>query len=243
MTTTMTKRKLIAFTGYAGAGKDEAAAPLIAAGWERRAFGDIIKSVFDPLVRKHLGFSAHTQDRGQKSCIRGLLVHGGEAFYEAIFHQYFHPNFGSAAFAPLVNSRLMRLREAVKWKEFGGIIIEVVRPGVEPAEPMEAAWLEEIRAAGHIDHRIHNGGTVQALHQSVSAIAGIPMTPVAPATVAEQDAADWAVFAERFEKQEGFAPHPRDSRHKRLFDYFQAGAAAQDIGRRDKGNPDMPMAA
>ncbi len=173
----MTKRKLIAFTGYAGAGKDEAAAPLIAAGWERRAFGDIIKDIFNPLVRHHLGFSAHTQDRGQKSLIRGLLVHGGEAFYDAVFARYFHPNFNSLGFHPLVNPRLMRLREAVKWKECGGIIIEVVRPGVLPAEPMEAAWLEEIRAAGHIDHRIHNAGTVQALHQAVCAIAGIPMTP------------------------------------------------------------------
>jgi len=179
MTTTPTKRKLIAFTGYAGAGKDEAAAPLIAAGWQRRAFGDIIKDIFDPLVKRHLGFSAHTKDREQKSRIRGLLVHGGEAFYDVVFNTYFHPNIALPVYKPLVNTRLMRLREAVKWKECGGIIIEVVRPGVEPAEPMEAVWLEEIRAAGHIDHRIHNGGTVQALHQSVCAIAGIPMTPAA----------------------------------------------------------------
>lgn len=172
---TPNKRKLIAFTGYAGAGKDEAAAPLISAGWERRAFGDIIKDIFNPLVRQHLGFSAHTQDRGQKSLIRGLLVHGGEAFYDAVFARYFHPNFNSLGFDPLVNTRLMRLREAVKWKECGGIIIEVVRPGVHAAEPMEAAWLEEIRAAGHIDHRISNGGDVQALHQAVCVIAGMEL--------------------------------------------------------------------
>jgi|GEM_PF-2022661 len=176
MTTTSNKRKLIAFTGYAGSGKDEAAVPLSAAGWERRAFGDIIKDIFNPLVRQHLGFSAHTQDRAQKALIRGLLVHGGEAFYDAVFGRYFHPCFNSPGFDPLVNTRLMRLREAVKWKECGGIIIEVVRPGVAPAEPMEAAWLEEIRAADHIDYRIVNGGTVQALHQAVCAIAGIPMT-------------------------------------------------------------------
>lgn len=60
-----------------------------------------------------------------------------------------------------------------------------------------------------------------------------PMATVAPATDADQDAADWRVFAQRFEKQDGFAPHPRDSLHKRLFGYFQAGAAAQDIGRLD----------
>lgn len=177
MTTTSPKRKLIAFTGYAGAGKDETAAPLIAAGWQRRAFGDVIKGIFDPLVQEHLGFSAFTADRAQKSRIRGLLVHGGEAFYDTVFDTYFQALFTDVRLPSLVNTRLMRLREAVKWKECGGIIIEVVRPGVLPAEPMEAAWLEEIRAAGHIDHRIHNAGTVQALHQAVCTIAGIPMTP------------------------------------------------------------------
>ena len=149
--------------------------PLIAAGWERRAFGDVIKDIFDDLVWKHLGFSAHTKDRAQKALIRGLLVHGGEAFYESVFTWYFHADFGWPESTALVNTRLMRLREAVKWKECGGIIIEVVRPGVKPAEPMEAAWLKQIRAAGHIDHRIVNGGTVQALHQAVCAIASIPM--------------------------------------------------------------------
>jgi hypothetical protein len=177
MTTTSNKRKLIAFTGYAGAGKDEAAAPLIAAGWQRRAFGDVIKGIFDALVQEHLGFSAFTADRALKSRIRGLLVHGGEAFYDTVFDTYFHALFTDDRLPPLVNTRLMRLREAVKWKECGGIIIEVVRPGVHAAEPCEAAWLAEISAAGHIDHRILNGGTVQALHQAVCAIAGIPMTP------------------------------------------------------------------
>lgn len=167
--------RLIAFTGYAGSGKDEAAVPLIAAGYRRHAFGDVIKDIFDELVWKHLGFSAHTQDRAQKALIRGLLVHGGEAFYETVFTSYFHAGFNRPESTPLVNTRLMRVREAERWKESGGIIIEVVRPGVHAAEPCEAAWLAEITLAGYIDHRIHNGGTVRALHQAVCALAGIPM--------------------------------------------------------------------
>jgi hypothetical protein len=141
----------------------------MAAGWRRHAFGDIIKRIFDPLVRQYFGFSAHTLDRAEKAKIRGLLVHGGEAFYEAVFAEYF-----ADLAPPLVNTRLMRLREAQAWTERGGVIVEVKRPGVEAAEPCERVWLEDIRAAGFIRHTIHNGGTVKALHQAVCALAGVP---------------------------------------------------------------------
>ena len=172
----MKKRIPIAFTGYAGCGKDTAAEPLIAAGWERWCFGDIIKDIFDPLVLKHLGFSAHTKDREQKKLIRGLLVHGGEAFYDVVFNTYFSPtSIVRQGPLPVVNTRLMRVREAEEWKKLGGIIIEIVRPGLAPAEPCEAEWLEEIRQGGFIDRTIHNGGTERMLHQAVCMIAGIPM--------------------------------------------------------------------
>lgn len=179
LTGTSAPPKLIAFTGYAGAGKDEAAAPLIAAGWRRAAFGDIIKRLLDPLVRQHLGFSAFTEDRAQKARIRGLLVHGGAAFYETVFSEYFHPRFGAPESLPLVNPRLMCPREAKAWRAAGGLLIELVRPGVQPAEPCEAAWLEDMRREGLIDHRIHNGGTVADLHKAVCALAGLPMTATA----------------------------------------------------------------
>jgi NAD(P)-dependent dehydrogenase (short-subunit alcohol dehydrogenase family) len=41
--------------------------------------------------------------------------------------------------------------------------------------PTDTAMQAEIRAAGHIDHRLNNNGTVQALHQAICVIAGIPM--------------------------------------------------------------------
>jgi len=34
----------------------------------------------------------------------------------------------------------------------------------------------------------------------------------------------WAEFSEYFERKEGFRPHPKDSGHKRLFEYYVEGA-------------------
>jgi len=37
----------------------------------------------------------------------------------------------------------------------------------------------------------------------------------------------WHEFVEYFERVEGFTPHPRDTHHKRLFEYFVEGAFQQ----------------
>lgn len=37
----------------------------------------------------------------------------------------------------------------------------------------------------------------------------------------------WPEFVEYFERVEGFTPHPRDTHHKRLFEYFVEGAFRQ----------------
>ena len=112
------KHPLIAFTGYAGTGKDEAARVLVAAGYHGRAFGDIIKEIFDPLCQRYAGFSAFTTDRTRKAQIREMLVKGGNAFYDHVFARYF-----SELPMPCVNPRLMRVREGLEWKRRGGLII------------------------------------------------------------------------------------------------------------------------
>lgn len=162
------KHPRIAFTGFAGTGKDTAALPLIAAGYERRCFGDLIKDLFDPLVREHLGFSAHTADRRQKHFIRPLLVHGGEVFYRTVSERFF-----ASLPERCVNTRLMRVAEGNQWRAAGGVIIEITRPGHGCAEPMEERWLAELRAAGLIDHTVRNNGDMASLHRAVCALAGV----------------------------------------------------------------------
>lgn len=167
--------RLVALAGYAGAGKDEAALALLAEGWQRRCFGDIIKDLFDPLVREHLGFSAHTGDRLQKARIRELLVHGGEAFYDVVSRRFFQQvDFLLSLGHRVVNTRLCRPPEARAWVARGGIILEVRRPGCRPAEPKEAEWLEEIRGLRLLAGTLVNDGTTADLHAQLrQAVAGV----------------------------------------------------------------------
>lgn len=155
-------RSLIAFVGYARAGKDEAAKPLIAAGFRRICFGDIIKSQVDFLIKQHLGFSAFTEVTEQKAKIRRTLENWGEDNYENIFNEFF-----DTLSIPSVNTRLCRVREAREWRARGGAIVQVVRPGVGPETDWSRDRLAELHGERLIDHTLHNDGTLEELFQKV----------------------------------------------------------------------------
>lgn len=152
----------IAFTGYARSGKDEAAQALLACGYERRCFGDVIKKQLDGLCLRELGYSAFTTDDAQKARIRPLLEHWGDANYDAIFAEFFR-----TLPRKVVNTRLVRLLEAEEWRRRGGLIVEIQRPGVSPASSWEEARLAELRQAGYIDHTICNSGEIGDLHAAM----------------------------------------------------------------------------
>ena len=154
--------KLIGFTGYGGAGKDEAAGPLIAHGYTRRCFGDLIKVQCNDLIKKHLGFSAFTEDRKQKHVIRPILETWGETNYDNISEEFYRdlPEY-------CVNTRISRVPEIVKWRERGGIIVAVDRPGLVP----QTTWEEQI-VSMQLAHEvvsliIVNDSTVEKLHELI----------------------------------------------------------------------------
>ena len=160
---------LVALTGLSGVGKDEAAKCLIARGYKRAAFGDIIKRQVDALVREHFGFSAHTEDRVQKSLIRRTLEAWGEDNYDAILKEFFD------TIPPLaVNTRLMRVKEAEVWHDRGGVLLLIERPGTPAATLWERERLRELVDSGYVDGVIVNGGTVEELHQvTLETLAGL----------------------------------------------------------------------
>jgi hypothetical protein len=160
--TTKHMSKLIAFAGYAGAGKDEAAVPLIQRGYVRRAFGDIIKGQIDSLVHQHFGFSAFTSDRAEKAKIRRTLESWGEDNYDAIMEEFF-----LTLPAMAVNTRLVRSREGMEWKRRGGIIVHIVRDGCNGATRWEQQQLVELSMDCSFDHVIKNNGTIAELHAKV----------------------------------------------------------------------------
>jgi hypothetical protein len=177
----------VAFAGYAGSGKDTAALRLIERGFKRVCFGDIIKRQIDPLIQQHLGFSAFTEDREQKTLIRGVLEQWGDANYEKIGEEFFRD------LPPLaVNTRLVRVREAEKWVAVGGVILLVQRPGLEPASTWEKDRLDELIAWGRSSPRctgVWNGSTPEHLHIMVDNLvlslfphyATLPIVPPVPA--------------------------------------------------------------
>jgi hypothetical protein len=153
---------LIAFAGYAREGKDAAAQRLIASGWKRCAFGDIIKRQLDPLIKHHLGFSAFTEDDTQKKQIRPILEQWGEVNNDGVMREFF-----DTLPARAVNTRLVRLREAKEWMRRGGVILRIRRPGVEPATDWERDRLQELYDGGAIHDTILNEGTVEQLWNRV----------------------------------------------------------------------------
>lgn len=62
---------IVGLTGYAGAGKDEAAKGLVAAGWTRQAFADPVRSMalaIDPAIAASIGASGEVYP--YKGCLR-----------------------------------------------------------------------------------------------------------------------------------------------------------------------------
>lgn len=133
------KWKRVAFCGFARVGKDEAGKALIAKGYERVCFGDLIKGDLTELIREHLGFSAFTQVDAEKQRIRALLELWGDINYDNIFRRFFSvlPEYA-------VNTRLVRTREAREWLSRGGVLIWVHRPGVGPCTNWEFAASREL---------------------------------------------------------------------------------------------------
>lgn len=158
-------RRVVAFTGYAGAGKDEAAKPLLEAGYSRFGFGDLIKNELEDLTWRAYGFSAHTENRNEKAKIRRALEFVGDDYYDYFLTAYLERV--DSTFADLFNPRLMRTREGRAFVERGYPIIEIVRPGVGPASEFERLCVAELHAEGLVSWTIQNDGTPEDLHQKV----------------------------------------------------------------------------
>jgi hypothetical protein len=187
---------LIALTGYSRSGKDTAADALVALGYQRKAFGDIIKSMVDdtdykvfgnfhdwlietgrPQARisaiaygwsliKMCGVSPFTQEDDTKIHLRPVLEDYGIWKYEQVTERFF-----STLPKLCVNSRLCRAAEGKRWREEGGILIEIVRPGNKAHTDVEAGWMVELTEAGLIDVVLYNDATPAQLQEAIKKVA------------------------------------------------------------------------
>lgn len=188
--------KLIALTGYSRSGKDTAADALVELGYTRCAFGDIIKAMVNEapieefsLFRDWLessgrdrkrvadiahgwclvklcGVSPFTQNDEVKPLLRALLEDYGIWRYDEVTHRFF-----STLPELCVNSRLCRAAEGHLWRQKGGILVEIVRPGNTAHTPVEAGWMQELTDAGLIDVILYNDSTPENLGLAIKQVA------------------------------------------------------------------------
>jgi hypothetical protein len=191
-----TAHPLIALTGYSRCGKDVAADALVSIGYERRCFGDIIKHLVQIAgpsewegfaewlqetnrnsqrisqiatgwsVVKDLGYSPFTQDDDVKPMLRPILEDYGIWKYNEVVEQFFH-NLP----AKCVNSRLCRVDEGKMWRDRGGIIVKIIRPGNDSHTEVERIWMEELHEACLIDMVVGNDGDIHHLHEAIKKVA------------------------------------------------------------------------
>uniref|UniRef100_A0AAU7GY17 Deoxynucleoside monophosphate kinase n=1 Tax=Streptomyces phage Kamino TaxID=3158857 RepID=A0AAU7GY17_9CAUD len=178
---------LIGLSGYAGSGKDEAAAALVVGGWRRDAFADRLRAfllALDPwvdtypdvgVVRLAKLVDAYGWDRAKRQFpeIRRLLqragteagrkVLGAQVWVNALMQDFDRDN------EALVVSDVRFPNEADAIREAGGVVARINRPGVGPhTDP--GGWVHESDVA--LDHydfdvTIENDGTIAELQDKL----------------------------------------------------------------------------
>lgn len=172
---------LVGLTGYATAGKDAAAAGLVAAGWKRQAFADPVRSMalaIDPLVEwdvfshNPVRLSLLVAKRGwhvAKQCpeVRRLLqVIGTDAVRAHLGADAWVRAFDLARDyrADTVAPDVRFPNEADHIRRHGGLVIRIDRPGVGPVNGHAS---EDIDAVG-ADATVVNDGTIDRLQWRVA---------------------------------------------------------------------------
>ena len=153
----------VAFTGYSRTGKDTAALPLIARGFTRRCFGDIIKRRIENQVEDICGFSSFTQVDAEKAIIRPILEWHGDYRYQDVMNEFFIDL--ARIRGPVVNSRLCRGAEAREWTQRGGIIIRLKKAPYTPHTQWEVTT--DMEVSPFVTHELENNSSIEDLHSAV----------------------------------------------------------------------------
>lgn len=99
----------------------------------------------------------------------------------------------------------------------------------QPWNAAITAALEKIPGGSHCDP--------QELADEIRKLMKRPEPQPEPHLCGAQDDADWEVFADLFEAQRGFPPHPRDSLAMDRFHWFTVGVRSERLGRTNTPRP------
>lgn len=144
----MNNNKLVGLTGFATSGKDTfyklCAENLGKDKCHRYAFADILKDECDPFLLEHVGISAHTSDPEQKQLIRPFLVTYGTHIRRKLNSNCWIDKLYKKIIADNVSNCFLfitdvRFVNEVLWvKKLDGLVFNINREGIGPANPDEA---------------------------------------------------------------------------------------------------------
>lgn len=152
-------RPIVGLMGYAGAGKDAAAAALVARGWEAHAFASVLK-----LVAKRVGWNGEKDERGRR-LLQDLGVGARELIDPDVWVKTLEADVDSHADPAVITD--VRFPNEIEWiRDRGGIVVRIDRPGTGPANAhvSEHVWCDVIP-----DEVIVNDGTLKQLGDRVVA--------------------------------------------------------------------------
>ncbi|GAA0946055.1 hypothetical protein [Actinocorallia libanotica] len=172
---------LIGLSGYAGSGKDAVADALERRGWERAAFADRMREFLmlqDPSVptpfSSPVRLSSLVRMYGWDSAkrtfpeVRALLQRTGTEAGRGVLGEDVWVNalLGPWDGRPLVVSDVRFPNEAQRVRDLGGVVVRVVRPGVEPGRTAHRS--ETALDEWPFDAVIENSGSLGDLSRAVS---------------------------------------------------------------------------
>lgn len=173
-----TTGRVVGLTGYAGAGKDAAAAGLVAEGWTRQAFADPVRSMalaIDPLIQgaSHIDSLSWFVKQGgwdtakripdvrrflQRLGTDGVRVHlGADAWVQAF-------ELARDRRANTVAPDVRFPNEADHIRRMGGIVIRIDRPSVGPVNGHVSENVDSLQ----VDATVVNDRSVDELRWRVA---------------------------------------------------------------------------
>jgi hypothetical protein len=181
--------RLVGFTGYATCGKDTAAKCLIERGWVRVGFADALREALlalDPIIAfeaqtgramrlkwlvEMVGWDHAKKDREVRLLLQrmgteaGRDIHGEMCWTDIAAEKIWAAQEDDKS---VVITDCRFANEAFNIRSFGGIVVRIDRPGVEPANGHVSDALDGIKP----DRVIVNDGTIEELHAKVLALTG-----------------------------------------------------------------------
>ena len=181
----MSKRRIIGLCGYSGAGKDAAAAALVACGWVRQSFADSIRNAalaIDPIVLdeelmdyrrlsavvRRIGWRGAKKFCDTRMYLQNIGVEAGRNIHgEGCWMKIVLSAIAAMPYETQVVITDVRFENEVAMvRDLGGKVIWIERPGVGPVnEHVSDAGLSALKEQA--DAQILNDGTLAELHERI----------------------------------------------------------------------------